>query len=32
MHQQITGFENIAGKEEIAPNKQFLLIPTMFST
>ena len=27
MHQQQTAFENIAGKGEIARNKQFLLFP-----
>ena len=32
MHQQLTTFENIVGKEEIARNEQFLLSPTMFST
>ena len=30
MHQQQTAFENIAGKEEIACNKQFLLFPQCF--
>ena len=29
-HQQLTGFENIVGKEEIARNKQFLLFPQCF--
>ena len=26
-HQQLTAFENIVGKEEIAGNKQFLFFP-----
>ena len=30
MHQQPTAFENTVGKEEIAPNEQFLLIPQCF--
>ena len=30
MHQQKTAFENIAGKEEIACNEQFLLFPQCF--
>ena len=30
MHQQQTAFENIAGKGEIACNKQFLLSPQCF--
>ena len=30
MHQQQTAFENIVGKKEIAPNKQFLLLPHCF--
>ena len=30
MHQQQTDFENIAGKEEIARNEQFLLFPQCF--
>ena len=30
MHQQQTAFENIAGKEEIAHNEQFLLFPQGF--
>ena len=30
MHQQQTAFENTAGKEEIARNKQFLLFPQCF--
>ena len=30
MHQQQTAFENIAGKEESARNKQFLLFPQCF--
>ena len=30
MHQQQAAFENIAGKEEIACNKQFLLFPQCF--
>ena len=30
MHQQHTVFENIAGKEEIALNEQFLLFPRCF--
>ena len=30
MHLQQTAFENIAGKEEIACNKQFLLFPQCF--
>ena len=29
-HQQQTAFENIAGKEEIALNEQFLLFPQCF--
>ena len=29
-HQQQTAFENIAGKEEIAHNEQFLLFPQCF--
>ena len=29
-HQQQTAFENIVGKEEISPNKQFLLFPQCF--
>ena len=29
-HQQQTAFENIAGKEEIARNEQFLLFPPCF--
>ena len=29
-HQQQTAFENIVGKEEIAPNEQFLLFPPCF--
>ena len=29
-HQQHTAFENIAGKEEIARNEQFLLFPQCF--
>ena len=30
MHQQRTAFENIVGKEEIAPNEQFLLFTQCF--
>ena len=30
MHQQQTAFENIEGNEEIACNKQFLLLPQCF--
>ena len=30
MHQQLTAFENIVGKEEIARNEQFLLFPQCF--
>ena len=30
MRQQQTAFENIAGKEEIARNEQFLLFPQCF--
>ena len=30
MHQKQTAFENIAGNEEIARNKQFLLFPQCF--
>ena len=30
MHQQQAAFENIAGKEEIACDKQFLLFPQCF--
>ena len=30
MHQQLTAFENIVGKEEIARNDQFLLFPQCF--
>ena len=30
MHQQQTAFENIVGKEEIARNEQFLLLPQCF--
>ena len=30
MHQHETAFKNIVGKEEIAPNKQFLLFPECF--
>ena len=30
MHQQQSAFENIVGKEEIARNEQFLLIPQCF--
>ena len=30
MHQQQTAFENIAGKEEIARDEQFLLFPQCF--
>ena len=30
MHQQPTAFENIAEKEEIARNEQFLLFPQCF--
>ena len=30
MYQQQTAFENIAGKEEIARNEQFLLFPQCF--
>ena len=30
MHQQLTAFENIVGKEEIACNKQFLLFQQCF--
>ena len=30
MHQQLTAFENIVGKEEIAHNEQFLLFPQCF--
>ena len=30
MHQQQTTFENIVGKEEIARNEQFLLLPQCF--
>ena len=30
MHQQQTAFENIVGKEEIAPYEQFLLFPQCF--
>ena len=29
-HQQLTAFENIVGKEEIACNEQFLLFPQCF--
>ena len=31
MHQQQTAFENIVGKEEVACNEQFLLLPQCFS-
>ena len=31
-HQQLTTYENIVGKWEIARNEQFLIFPTMFST
>ena len=30
MHQQQTAFENIVGKEEIAPYEQFLRFPLCF--
>ena len=30
MHQQLTAFENIVGKGEIAHNEQFLLFPQCF--
>ena len=30
MHQQLTAFENIVGKGEIARNEQFLLFPQCF--
>ena len=30
MHQQTTAFENIVGKEEIAPDEQFLLFQQCF--
>ena len=30
MHQQQMAFENIVGKEEIARNEQFLLLPQCF--
>ena len=30
MHQQLTAFENIVGKEEIARNRQFILFPQCF--
>ena len=30
MHQQQTAFENTVGKEEIARNEQFLLLPQCF--
>ena len=30
MHQQQTALENIVGKEEIARNEQFLLLPQCF--
>ena len=30
MHQQLTAFENIVGKEEIARNERFLLFPQYF--
>ena len=30
MHQQQTAFENIVGKEEVACNEQFLLLPQCF--
>ena len=30
MHQQQAAFENIVGKEEIAHNEQFLLLPQCF--
>ena len=30
MHQQHTGFENIAAKEEIARDEQFLLFPQCY--
>ena len=29
-HQNLTGFENIVGKGEIAPEEQFLLFPQCF--
>ena len=30
MHQQLTVYENIVGKEEIACNEQFLIFPQYF--
>ena len=30
MHEQLTAFENIVGKEEMAPNEECLLFPQCF--